>query len=89
MAIALGVPVETNLLFRIRESESQTHKSQDERWENVKDIFSAPHPELLEDKHILLVDDVFTTGATIEACASTLMKDSNVRISVVTIAYAG
>jgi len=89
LAIGLGVPVETDLLFRIRESESQTRKTADERWVNVKDIFAAPHPERLQNKHILLVDDVFTTGATIEACASTLMKDTNVRISVVTIAYAG
>ncbi|MDP4292790.1 MAG: phosphoribosyltransferase family protein, partial [Bacteroidota bacterium] len=89
LAEALHVPVETNLLFRIRESESQTRKTREERWENVKEIFSVPHPEHLEDKHILLVDDVMTTGATLEACAASLMKDSNVRISVVTIAYAG
>jgi ComF family protein len=85
----LGVPVETNRLFRIRESASQTRKTRDERWENVKEIFSVTHPEQLENKHILLVDDVFTTGATIEACAATLLKESNIRISVVTIAYAG
>lgn len=89
LSIALGVPVETNLLFRIRESESQTRKTRAERWDNVKEIFTVTHPEQLEGKHILLVDDVFTTGATIEACASTLMKDSNIRISVITIAYAG
>ena len=89
LAIALNVPVETNLLFRIRESESQTKKSPSERWENVKEIFAVTHPEQLENKHILLVDDVFTTGATIESCASTLLKESNCKISVVTIAYAG
>ena len=89
LAIALNVPVETNLLFRTRESESQTKKSPSERWENVKEIFSVPDPSQLEGKHILLVDDVFTTGATIESCAATLQKESNCKISVVTIAYAG
>lgn len=88
LSIALGVPVETNVLFRTRESESQTRKTRAERWENVKGIFSVINPEQLEGKHILLVDDVFTTGATIEACAATLLKDCNVRISVVTIAFA-
>ena len=89
LSIALGVPVETNILFRTKESESQTRKTQSQRWENVKEIFSVIHAEQLEGKHILLVDDVMTTGATIEACATTLLKDNNVRISVVTIAYAG
>lgn len=89
LSMALGVPVETNILFRTKESESQTRKTQSQRWENVKEIFSVIHAEQLEGKHILLVDDVMTTGATIEACATTLLKDNNVRISVVTIAYAG
>jgi len=89
LSIALGVPVETNVLFRMKESESQTKKTQAERWENVKEIFAVIHPERIEGKHILLVDDVLTTGATIEACAATLLKECNVRISVVTIAYAG
>lgn len=88
LSIALGVPVETNILFRTMESASQTRKTRAERWDNVKEIFKVIHPEQLEGKHILLVDDVLTTGATIEACAATLLKDSNVRISVVTIAYA-
>jgi len=85
----MGIPVETNVLFRIRSSESQTRKTQEERWENVKEIFSVSNPERIEGKHILLVDDVFTTGATIEASADTLRKAANVKISVVTIAYAG
>ena len=52
---------------------SQTHKSRYERWENVRHIFRCENPEALQNKHVLLVDDVITTGATIEACASCLV----------------
>ena len=89
LASAMNLPVETNILFRIMESATQTRKTRDERWENVKEIFTVTHPEQLEGKHILLVDDVMTTGATLEACATALMKDNDVRISIATIAYAG
>ena len=86
---AMGIPVSPNNLQRDTTSETQTHKSRAERWENVKQIFSVSDPEAFEGKHILLVDDVFTTGATIEACATALQTACNITISVVTIAYAG
>lgn len=85
---AMGIPVSIHNLRRSTISETQTHKSRVERWENVKKIFSVEDPEVLEGKHILLVDDVFTTGATIEACATALFEACNVKISVITIAYA-
>lgn len=85
---AMGIPISIQNLQRSNTSETQTRKSRAERWENVKEIFSVTNPEALEGKHILLVDDVFTTGATIEACATALLETCNVKISVVTIAYA-
>lgn len=58
-----------------------------ERWKNVDNIFSVAHPEKLRGRHILLVDDVFTTGATITSCAEQIIKacDGDVKISVATI----
>ncbi len=84
----MGIPVSNQNLIRSARSETQTRKNPTQRWENVKEIFSVVDPEALEGKHILLVDDVFTTGATIEACATTLLTACSVRISVITIAYA-
>ena len=56
--------------------------------ENVKDIFHLKHPEKIAGKHILLVDDVTTTGATLVSCAKELAKAPNVRISILTLAVA-
>jgi len=85
---ATGIAVATNNLVRTVASETQTKKSREARWENVKDIFSLLHPEQIEGKHILLVDDVITTGSTIESCVHTLKQAPNVRISVVAAACA-
>ena len=82
-----GIPVDTKLVKRDKANETQTHKNRDERWENVKDIFSVATPQPLDDEHILLVDDILTTGATLCSCAGTLQKECNCRISIFTLAY--
>ena len=84
----MNIPVETQVLFRQKTSETQTKKSRFLRWQNVEEIFKVKESHTLEGKHILLVDDVVTTGATIEACAMALSKISGVRISVAAIAFA-
>lgn len=66
---------------------TQTHKTRADRWKNVKEKFSLLDTHLFENKSILLVDDVITTGATIEACAIQLQKTKNIKISVATIAF--
>lgn len=66
---------------------TQTKKSRFNRWENVADIFGIATPELINNKHILLVDDVVTTGATIEACAK-ILREYHAKVSVVSIACA-
>ncbi len=83
----LDVPVCTNNLIRVRKSETQTLKSRYKRWENVSGIFELTTIEEIYNKHILLVDDVITTGATIEAAAEELLRASGVKVSVVALAF--
>ncbi len=87
IAKILKVPVVTDLILRIAETSTQTRKSRYERWENVRDTFRIRFPEALQGKHVLLVDDVITTGATIEACAEALLGVSGVTVSIATLAY--
>jgi ComF family protein len=78
----------SDILVRFVGAETQTNKSRTERWENVENIFRVRDPEKIENKHIILVDDVVTTGATLESCAEVLLKNSGVSLSIVTLAYA-
>lgn len=88
LAEALDKPVLFDGLVRIKVGDSQTRKSRFDRYRNMKDTFLVGQPEVLENLHVLLVDDVLTTGATIEACAEALLAVEGVRVSVVTIAKA-
>lgn len=81
----LNIPVETGLLVRTRFTESQTKKTREERLENMKGVFALSNTEKLSGKHILLLDDVLTTGATLEACVLTLLAAKDVHISIATI----
>ena len=83
------IPILKNTLRRTVNNPSQTQLSRLDREENVAHIFSVRHPQLLENKHILLVDDVMTTGATLTSCMSAMQGIRGLRISVLTIAYAG
>ncbi|NQV51855.1 MAG: ComF family protein [Flavobacteriales bacterium] len=71
---------------RTASNESQTRKGRYERWLNVKSLFKAAQAERIAGKHVLLVDDVVTTGATLEACAAALLEVPEVRVSVASIA---
>ncbi len=88
LAASMEVESDFKTLFRAYESETQTKKSRFNRWQNVESIFQLKDWTALEGKHILLVDDVVTTGATLEACAQVLMQIPRIKISVATIAYA-
>jgi len=83
-----GLPVDTNCLSRVTVSATQTNRSRYERWINVNDIFRIIDSEKLRGKHILIVDDVITTGSTIEACVNELKMVEGVRVSAVAIAFA-
>jgi len=77
-----------NNLKRVTATETQTRKNRFERWQNVEGIFKLSDPEAFSGKHILLVDDVVTTGSTLEACAQTLLSQTNARVSIATLATA-
>lgn len=85
---ALGIPLNRENLYRSAETSTQTRKSRWERWQNVEGIFAVRDPELFDGKHLILVDDVITTGATIEACASAVLSRCQAKISVATLAIA-
>lgn len=89
LAEGMKIPVVEHVLVRELASETQTRKSRLNRWENVKSIFAVYHTHTLENKHVLLVDDVITTGATLEACAQMLSDIPGIRISIAAIAIAG
>ena len=83
-----GIPVIEKAITRQRHTETQTRKSAFDRWTNVEGIFKLHSTELFANKHILLIDDVLTTGATCVACADALVEVDNVRLSVLTLAMA-
>jgi ComF family protein len=86
MSKACNIPTIESVIKRNSFNESQTKYSKYDRWGNVKNIFSVVKPKLLENKHIILIDDVLTTGATIEACVKELLKVKNCKVSVATLA---
>ena len=88
IAEILGKPVVTGNLYRTAENTTQTRKSVFERFENTQGIFGLKNPAEFEGKHILIVDDVLTTGSTVEACIQALLQAKNTRISVFTLAIA-
>lgn len=83
---AMQVPTRTDVLVRNQFKSSQTKKNRLERWANVASVFAVADAEAVKDKHVAIVDDVLTTGATIEACAVELLRAGCREISVITLA---
>ena len=83
-----GLPVDTATLVRKTVTQTQTRKSRYDRWTNVSDIFFVTDEDKLKGRHVLLVDDVITTGSTIEACADEILKTEETKVSVVAIAFS-
>ena len=87
IASITGWPVNTTAITRQQATETQTHKSRVERWMNMEDKFELSDKNTIAGKHILLVDDVVTTGATLEACGQALLRVAGVKLSIATLAY--
>lgn len=88
MAVVLNLPFDFQNLYRAKANATQTHKSKSERYENVQSLFKIRNPNLFANKHILLIDDVVTTGATLEACVNAISECSNTSVSIATLAKA-
>ncbi|MDC8002639.1 phosphoribosyltransferase family protein [Aureisphaera galaxeae] len=87
IAKALEVPFSEKVLLKTSKTNSQVFKKRITRF-GTDEIFTVPNADPLRNKHILLVDDIITTGATLESCATQLLKDSGAKISIATIAIA-
>lgn len=88
LSMSMGRPHWNHSLERRTETDSQTNKTRFERWQNVSTVFGVREPQRLQGLHVLLVDDVVTTGATLEACAQELLLIPGLKLSIVTMAYA-
>jgi ComF family protein len=88
LANVLEKPLDIVSFERIQETSTQTKKKKYQRWENVEGIFKLKDKNTLINKHVLLVDDVITTGATIEAAWMALKEVEGIKVSVVSIAFA-
>ena len=85
----VGLPIFSQLLERTRFSETQTHKNKEDRWKNTQGLFTLAPNDGFEGKHILLIDDVLTTGSTAIACLKCLEQIPNVKLSFLSLAFGG
>lgn len=82
-------PIQKDAVIRTIFTETQTNKSRINRWENMDGVFAIANENALANKHILLVDDVITSGATLEACGSQILKVANTKLSIACVACTG
>lgn len=88
MSKTMNVPVYYNVLLRRRPTETQTKKHRTQRWQNVEDSFIVNDEHTIAGKHVLLVDDVITTGATLEASGALLLQTKGLQLSIATLTTA-
>jgi predicted phosphoribosyltransferase len=88
VAEVLQVPIDTRHVIRQRNTQTQTRKQRTGRWQNVEGSFAVTNPAALAGKHLLLVDDVVTTGATLDACGHVIRQVPGTTLSIASLAYA-
>lgn len=88
IAEELQLPILQQIITRPDHTETQTHKGRIERWKNIEGKFRLIDPSRISGKHLLLVDDVVTTGATLESCGAELLKAGNMTLSIACLCYA-
>ncbi|MFI5188192.1 MAG: ComF family protein [Chitinophagales bacterium] len=88
IADVMNIELIRDAIVRIQHTETQTKKGRMERWQNIEGKFELIRPEKIHDKHVLLVDDVITTGATLEACGQEILKVDNTKLSIATLCFA-
>ncbi|NNC50816.1 MAG: ComF family protein [Flaviramulus sp.] len=88
IAEALNADYKDDVLIKITNTKSQTNKSRFSRWMNTDELFALKNMDAVDNKHILIVDDIITTGATLEACISVLNQVNSIKISIATMAIA-
>ena len=88
LSLTLNLPVNTNALMRVESTETQTRKSRFDRFRNVEGKFLVSKAIDLEGKHIILTDDVVTTGSTLESCAISILELKGTKVSILTLAVA-
>jgi ComF family protein len=80
-------PIISDAVIRLVYTRSQTRENRSSRWENMEGVFRVILPNLLLNKHILLIDDVVTTGSSLEACGDAILEIPGTRLSIATVAY--
>ncbi|MBX2931786.1 MAG: ComF family protein [Chitinophagaceae bacterium] len=88
IATIFNKPIENKAVVRTVFTETQTHNNRINRWKNIDGVFAVANPHTIYDKHVLLVDDIVTTGATIDACGNTIIKSGCKALSIATVACA-
>jgi len=87
VAQILNKPLVEHAVERIQFTETQTHKNRITRWQTMEGVFKVADESLLKNKHILLIDDIVTTGATLESCGAAILEVENTKLSICTLAY--